>query len=314
MNEGAFGPAGPAASSIGDLLWAMTALGTVIFLIFCAGLAYALFHRSRNLHPPGPESERRSARVILLLGGLIPGLILVPLFIWTVQTLAALDPASRPPDLVVDVVGKQWWWEVRYRDSVPGRNFTTANELHIPVGRRVELRLASTDVIHSFWVPELHGKTDLIPGRENVTWIEADRPGEYGGQCAEYCGMQHAQMGLLVVAHEPAEYEAWAARQRESAAEPADSVGRLGQRAFLASACARCHAVRGTPAGGTAGPDLTHVASRRTLAAGALPNTPGHLAGWIANPQALKPGSRMPPVPMTRDEFRLIHHYVQTLR
>ena len=314
MNEGAFGPAGPAAARIGDLFWAMTGLGALVFVIFCGALGYALLHHSRNLQPPGPESERRGARMILLLGGLIPGLVLIPLFIWTVQTLAALDPASRRPDLVVDVVGKQWWWEVRYRDTVPGRTFTTANELHIPVGRRVELRLASTDVIHSFWVPELHGKTDLIPGRENVTWIEADRPGEYRGQCAEYCGMQHAHMALLVVALEPAEYEAWAAGQRESAAEPADSLTRQGRQAFLASACARCHAVRGTPAGGNAGPDLTHVASRRTLAAGALPNSPGHLAGWIANPQALKPGSRMPRVPMTRDEFRLIHHYVQTLR
>jgi cytochrome c oxidase subunit 2 len=314
MNDGAFGPAGPAASSIGDLFWAMTGLGAVVFVIFCGALAWALLHRSRRLHLPAPESERRNARMILLLGGLVPGLILIPLFVWTMQTLAALDPAASRPDLVVDLVGKQWWWEVRYRDTLPGRTFTTANELHIPAGRRVELRLTSTDVIHSFWVPELHGKTDLIPGRENVTWIQADRPGEYGGQCAEYCGMQHAQMALLVVAHEPAEYEAWAARQREIAPEPADSLTRLARQAFLASACARCHAVRGTPAGGNAGPDLTHVASRRTLAAGALPNSPGHLAGWIANPQALKPGSRMPRVPMTPAEFRLIQHYVQSLR
>jgi cytochrome c oxidase subunit 2 len=314
MNDGAFGPAGPAASSIGDLFWAMTGLGAVVFVIFCGALAWALLHRSRRLHLPAPESERRNARMILLLGGLVPGLLLIPLFVWTMQTLAALDPAASRPDLVVDLVGKQWWWEVRYRDTLPGRTFTTANELHIPAGRRVELRLTSTDVIHSFWVPELHGKTDLIPGRENVTWIQADRPGEYGGQCAEYCGMQHAQMALLVVAHEPAEYEAWAARQREIAPEPADSLTRLARQAFLASACARCHAVRGTPAGGNAGPDLTHVASRRTLAAGALPNSPGHLAGWIANPQALKPGSRMPRVPMTPAEFRLIQHYVQSLR
>jgi cytochrome c oxidase subunit 2 len=305
--------AGPAAEQIRDLFWAMTALGGVIFVIFCLALAYALARRRRAADPATPERDRRGARAIVLLGAVIPGLILVALFIWTIATLDALDPRSRRPDLVVDVVGKMWWWEVRYRDPEPGRGFVTANEIHVPVGRRVELRLTSTDVIHSFWVPALQGKTDLIPGRENVTWIEASRPGVYGGQCAEYCGLQHATMGLLVVAQPPEEYEAWAARQRRSAGEPRDSMTRLGRDAFLGSACALCHAVRGTRAGGNAGPDLTHVASRRTLAAGLLPNSPGHLGGWIANPQALKPGSRMPRVPMSPEQFRRIHHYLQTL-
>jgi cytochrome c oxidase subunit II len=314
MNEGAFAGAGPAAARIAELFWAMTGLGSVVFFIFCAALGYGLLHRRRPVEAPSAERDRRSARAIVLLGAVVPGLILIPLFVWTIHTLGALDPASRRPDLVVDLVGKQWWWEVRYRDTVPARNFVTANELHIPVGRRVELRLSATDVIHSFWVPELHGKTDLIPGRENVTWIEASRPGVYGGQCAEYCGMQHANMKLLVIAQEPAEYERWASGQRLAAAEPPDSLTRLGRDAFLGSACARCHVVRGTKAGGNAGPDLTHVASRRTLASGILPNTPGHLGGWIANPQALKPGTRMPRVPLDREEFRLIHHYVQTLR
>jgi cytochrome c oxidase subunit 2 len=244
----------------------------------------------------------------------IPALILVPLLFWTMRTLAALDPEQRRPDLVVEVTGKQWWWEARYRDSRPSRNFVTANEVHIPVGRRVELRLTSTDVIHSFWVPQLQGKTDLIPGRENVTWIEASRPGIYRGRCAEYCGHQHANMGFLVVAQSPEEYEAWAARQRRPAAEPGDSIGRVGRQAFLESACALCHAVRGTPAGGNAGPDLTHVAGRRTLAAALLPNTPGHLGGWITNPQALKPGSRMPRVPLSPEAFQHIHQYIQTLK
>ena len=305
--------AGPAAGQIGDLFWTMTVLGAIIFVIFCLALAYALWHRRGLVEPPTPERDRRSTRMILLLGGLIPAIILIPLFIWTVQTLAAIDPRSREPDLVVDVVGKQWWWEIRYRDSVPGRVFVTANELHVPVGRRVELRLTSTDVIHSFWVPALHGKTDLIPGRENVTWIQADRPGVYGGRCAEYCGMQHTTMGLLVIAQPREEFEAWAAGQRRSAAEPRDSLAVRGRDTFVKSGCALCHQVRGTPAGGLLGPDLTHVASRRTLASALLPNTPGHLGGWIANPQALKPGSRMPRVPMSREEFRLIHHYLLTL-
>lgn len=305
--------AGPAAEQIGDLFWAMTILGAIVFVIFCLALAYALRHRRGQVDPPTLEADRRSTRMILLYGGLIPALILVPLFIWTVSTLDAIDPRSRRPDLVVDLVGKQWWWEVRYRDSVPGRVFTTANELHVPVGKRVELRLTATDVIHSFWVPELHGKTDLIPGRENVTWIQADRPGVYSGRCAEYCGIQHATMGLLVVAQPEEEFETWAAGQRRSAAEPRDSITARGREAFLGSGCALCHRVRGTTAGGLLGPDLTHLASRRTLASALLPNTPGHLGGWIANPQALKPGSRMPRVPMSREEFGLIHRYLLSL-
>lgn len=306
-------PAGPGAERIGELFWAMTALGGIVFLIFCGALAYALAHRRTAPLRPTPEQDRRRTRMILILGAALPTLILVPLLFWTFGVQAAIDPRARPADLVVEVVGKQWWWEVRYRDPDPSRWFTTANELHVPVGRRVELRLTSTDVIHSFWVPELHGKTDMIPGRENVAWIQADRPGVYGGQCAEYCGLQHTYMGLLVVAQRPEDYERWAAAQRAAAAEPTDPLARAGRDAFM-SACAYCHAVRGTPAGGNLGPDLTHLASRRTLAAGLLPNTPGHLGGWIASPQALKPGALMPQVPLTSEQFERIHRYLLTLR
>lgn len=313
MSRTAAGQAGPGAESIADLFQAMTILGTIVFLVFCAALVWAVAHRRTPVLRPTPEDDRRRTRMILLFGALLPALVLVPLLFWTFDSLASIDPRARPADLVVDVVGKQWWWEIRYRDTVPGRTFTTANELHIPVGKRVELRLTSTDVIHSFWIPELHGKTDLIPGRENVAWIEASRAGAYGGQCAEYCGTQHTTMGLLVVAQPLAEWERWAAGQRAAAPEPADPATARGREAFLRG-CAFCHTVRGTPAGGRLGPDLTHVAGRRTIAAGLLPNTPGHLGGWIANPQALKPGSRMPRVPMSRDEFRLIHQYVLTLR
>jgi cytochrome c oxidase subunit 2 len=306
-------PGGPGAERIAELFWAMTIIGTLVFIIFCGALVWALVHRREAQLRPTPEQDRRRTRMILLFGAVLPGLVLVPLLFWTYDTLAALDPRARPADLVVDVVGKQWWWEIRYRDTVPGRVFTTANELHVPVGRRVELRLTSTDVIHSFWIPALHGKTDLIPGRENVAWIEASEAGAFGGACAEYCGTQHAAMRLLVVAQPEGEFAQWADRQRAAAAAPTDSATDRGREAFL-RACAYCHTVRGTPAGGRLGPDLTHVASRRTLAAGLLPNTPGHLGGWIANPQALKPGTRMPRVPLSRDEFRLIHQYLQTLR
>ena len=308
------GPAGPAAARVDALFQAMAALGAIVFLVFCLALAYALAHRRRSSTPPTPSQERRGARAIVLLGAILPALILVPLFAWTIGALAALDPRAHAPDLVVDVVGKQWWWELRYGDPDPAKAFVTANELHVPVGRRVELRLHSGDVIHSFWVPELQGKTDNIPGRRNVTWIQADRPGVYGGQCAEYCGIQHARMGLLVVAQLPQEYDRWAERQRAPAAEPADSLARRGGEAFLASGCVLCHSVRGTPAGGVLGPDLTHLASRRTLAAGTLPNTAGHLAGWIADPQSLKPGARMPRIPLAPEQLHRIRQYLMTLQ
>jgi cytochrome c oxidase subunit 2 len=304
---------GPAAARIEVLLWEMTILGGIVFVIFCVALLYAVSHRNRHAGPATAEGDRRGARAIVLLGAVIPSLVLIPHLIWTMDVLGDLDPRARKADLVVELVGRQWWWEARYLDSVPARSFITANELHIPVGRRVEVRLTSTDVIHSFWVPELQGKTDLIPGRTNVTWLEAERPGRYGGYCAEYCGVQHAHMDLFVVATPPDSFEAWATRQRAPAREPADSVVRAGQRTFLEAGCAYCHAVRGTPAGGNAGPDLTHVASRGTLAAGLLPNSPGHLAGWVANPQALKPGTRMPRVPLEPEAFRRLHTYLLSL-
>lgn len=306
--------AGEGAARITTLFWVLTAVGTLAFLIYCAGLAYGLFHRRPAERPtPTPERDRTATRWIVWLGAVVPAFVLVPALFYTLYTQDALDPRNRPADLVIEVVGKRWWWDVRYLDSVPSRVFTTANELHVPVGKRVQLRLSSSDVIHSFWVPELQGKTDLIPGRRNITWIQADRAGVFGGQCAEYCGMQHANMGLLVIAQPPEEFEAWAAAQRQSAATPRDSLARYGRATFEQSACALCHAVRGTSAGGNVGPDLTHVASRRTLAAATIPNTPGYLGGWIANPQAIKPGNLMPKVPMSPTEFRAILHYLRTL-
>ena len=307
--------AGLGAASISDLFTLMTITGTIVLVIFCGLLLYGLLHRrGRAARRPTPVEEQRRTRWIVILGGVVPTLVLLPILGYTMYTLDANDPGGRTPDLVVEVTGRQWWWEYRYLDPDPARVFRTANELHVPVGRRVELRLTSVDVIHSFWVPSLQGKMDLIPGRVNVTWLEATRPGEYGGQCAEYCGLQHARMGLLVVAQPADEFEAWAARQRASAAAPRDSLTLAGQRAFEEAACSLCHTIRGTRAGGLAGPDLTHVAGRRTLAAGVVPNSPGHLAGWVANPDALKPGTRMPRVPMSPDAFRLMRHYLATLR
>ena len=242
-----------------------------------------------------------------------------------------------------------WWWEAQYHDAQPEHAFFTANELHIPVGEPVRVRLRTADVIHSFWIPELAGKTDLIPGQRNETWIQADRPGRYRGQCAEYCGMEHAKMALYVVADPPAEFTRWVAAQRQPApalvpaaiASPAtalasppvgeampatapqpagaaatvggDTLARAGQAVFVAS-CGACHAVRGSDALGRVGPDLTHVASRATIGGGILPNTPGNLAGWVANAQGIKPGSRMPTLPLPPGDLLAVVHYLATLR
>lgn len=270
-----------------------------------------------------PRDERIGVRVMVGGGVVFPAIVLGVLLVFVMRVLAATtlpshvvaQPADppRPGELTVAVTGHQYWWEVEYLDTDPQRRFETANEIRIPVGRRVVVRLVAGDVIHSFWVPGLHGKTDLIPGRVNAMFLEASRPGRWRGQCAEYCGVQHAKMAIVVVAEPPAQWEAWAARQREPAREPADSTGARDREAFLASGCVLCHAVRGTPARGDAGPDLTHLAGRLTLAAGTLPNTAGHRYGWIADPQAIKPGSRMPAVPMTAPELHAIVRYLGTL-
>ncbi|HEX2168419.1 MAG TPA: cytochrome c oxidase subunit II, partial [Longimicrobiales bacterium] len=284
------------------------------------------------------SAESRALKWVLLGGVLLPLLVIVPLFFYSVVLQGQLQPEP-DPDLVVEIEGRQWWWVVRYRTADPQSLVTSANELHIPTGRRVQLRLSSPDVIHSLWVPSLQGKMDLIPGRETVTWLEADEPGVYRGQCAEYCGLQHAHMALFVIAHEPAEFDAWLANERQpvppqeseapqaptGASQAADTAHEAdsgthvhspvaGRDVFMQKGCGVCHAVRGTVARGTIGPDLTHVASRRSLAAGTLPNTRGHLAAWITNPQVIKPGNRMPRVPLTSAELHAMIAWLETLR
>jgi cytochrome c oxidase subunit 2 len=202
---------------------------------------------------------------------------------------------------------------VRYDSNEPSRVFTTANEIHIPTGQPVRLDLASTDVIHSFWVPELSGKTDVIPGQRNETWIEADRPGTYRGQCAEYCGLQHAHMALSVVAELPAQFDAWWAAQLQGAPAPQSQTAEAAQTDFVVH-CGICHTVRGTSAGGRLGPDLSHLMSRRTIAAGTLPNTPGYLSGWIADPQHVKPGNLMPILDLSGTQLSAIRDYLERLQ
>jgi cytochrome c oxidase subunit 2 len=305
-------PAGPAAALIARLWWVLFAIGTVVVVLVVAALLYGGRHRRPEDRDPSEERERRSVRLVVLAGAIVPAVVLAGVFLYTVATLGALSRPV-PADLVVEVTGRQFWWQLTYLDPEPSRRFETANELHIPVGRRVALRLRSSDVIHSFWVPELQGKMDHVPGRTNELWLEASRPGVYRGRCAEFCGVQHAKMRFLVIAQPVEEFERWAERQRRPSAEPASPAAARGRDVFLSSPCVGCHTVRGTLASGVLGPDLTHLASRRTIAAGILPNVRGALGGWIANSQAIKPGNRMPGVPLPPDDLQALLTYLQSL-
>jgi cytochrome c oxidase subunit 2 len=227
------------------------------------------------------------------------------------RTLSPI-PSKRP--LTIEVIGHQWWWEVTYADTSPQGRVTTANEIHVPVGEPVLFVLESRDVIHSMWVPNLSGKKDLIPGYTQSVWFQADTAGIYRGQCAEFCGLQHAKMAMFIVAEPRPQFEAWVQAQRKPAATPTDSTASRGLEVFLTAQCAMCHSITGTSAGSRVGPDLTHVGSRRTIAAGTLPNTRGALAGWIVDPQQVKPGSRMPPNMLRPDDLDALLAYLQGLK
>lgn len=281
--QSALAPRGPEAAGIAEITWVLLAAAAAIFVVVLALTALALFSRRAWLGSKG-----------MVVGGgiVLPLVALSALLAYTLWAPPRLS-ADIPADLAIEVVGHQWWWEVNYLDAEGGKDFTTANEIHLPVGKVVELRLRSADVLHSFWVPALAGKLDMIPGKDNRLKLSADRPAVVRGQCAEYCGGPHAQMALFVVAEDAARFEAWRAAQREPAVQTADSEAVRGRRLFLTH-CAACHTVRGTPADGKLGPDLTHFASRLSLGAGILPNHRGTVAGWIAASQDIKPGNLMP--------------------
>ncbi|MDQ3974030.1 MAG: cytochrome c oxidase subunit II, partial [Actinomycetota bacterium] len=301
---GALAPKGPGARRAEFEFWLMTTVSAAIFVLVCVVLVWGMIRRPKSGEQ---EGYGRSGRLMIFGGGIaMPVVVLLGLMGVNVYMLAA-EPEQG--DLVLEVTGYQFWWEFHY----PELGVVTANEVHIPVGRRVELRVTSVDVIHSFWVPELHGKIDVFPGRTNTWVIEAEEPGVYRGQCAEFCGLQHANMALYVIADEPAVFDAWAEHEAAPASPPTTALARLGLRVMQSSSCAGCHAVRGTTADGQLGPDLTHFASRETIGAGTVPNDRGHLAGWLLDAQAIKPGSLMPPVPLAPDDLHALVEYIETL-
>ena len=288
MNPGGavLSPSGSPALAIAEIGWVMFVGAALLFVLTMALLAWAV---------GGGETRRRFAASTWILGGgiALPVVVLVALFLYAQGRAASGAPGADAP-LIVGVIGRDWWWELRYRDPRDGREIVLANELHLPAGRSVILGLNSSDVIHSFWVPALAGKVDMIPGRVQQLRLATGAPGRHRGQCAEFCGEQHAQMALEVVVVPPEQFEAWLRAQAAPAAAPQGGAAARGMALFRSEGCDACHAIRGLAEGGASGPDLTHVASRRLIGAGSLVADEAGLARWIAGVQHLKPGARMP--------------------
>ena len=313
--QSALDPQGPEARHLSDLFWIFTAVLTAVWVLTMLALVAAL----RRRRPAGadplatdPATEGRMTAVVATAVGLTAITVLV----LTGLSYAAQKRlfSTKAEGLTIRVIGHQWWWEVRYEDPEPYKTFTTANEIHVPAGEPVKVKLNSSDVIHSFWVPNLMGKVDNITGRENEIQFTAEREGVYRGQCAEFCGWQHAHMGLLVVAESKEDFERWREHQIKPADPPSDPERQKGQEVFLSKPCVMCHSVRGTPAGGRVAPDLTHIGSRQQIAAATLPMSRGNLAAWIVDPQGIKPGVHMPLIKLDPEEIDPLVSYLEGLK
>jgi cytochrome c oxidase subunit II len=289
---------------------------SVIIIVTGLVVTGVLTRRSRPETPLSevPVERRGSGLGWLGLGVGISTFVLLISAVWTMAVIAKINspPLGQKP-LVIEVTGQQWWWKARYLNNDPSKILTTADEFHIPVGRPVRIKLIGADVIHSFWVPALAGKTDTIPGQTNETWLQADKPGRYRGQCTQYCGQQHAHMAFFVVAEPQADFDKWLQDQL-NVAPPAASTALMRDQQVFVEHCGACHTVRGSMAGGSVAPDLTHLMSRETLAAGTLENTPGALAAWIAEPSAVKPGTNMPDLYLSGPQLSAVTTYLETLK
>jgi cytochrome c oxidase subunit 2 len=310
------GPASPQAAAIAHLALLFVGLAVIVWLLVLAFLGYAVL-RPRRLAERDADARttrRQMAGVSAALG--LSALLLLALGVVDYGTGRDIETArANSADTVrIRLIGRQWWWQVQYEQQTPPYRVTTANEMHIPLGRPILLTLESADVIHSFWAPNLHGKSDLIPSYTSAFLIQADTPGVYRAPCAEYCGTQHAKMALLIVAQRADSFAAWYANELRDAPQPVSPAAARGREVFLAASCPLCHTIRGTPSGGNVAPDLTHLATRSTLAAGTIPNHRAELAGWIANPQGSKPGNQMPANLLNGRDLNTLLDYLATLR
>ena len=307
----ALAPAGPQAALIAAETWYLIALTSVVFVLVAGALLIAVFRRCEDGRR-APSDRALAVAVGSALG--VTVVVLIANLVIDMRVAHALDRLSADDALTIEITGQQWWWEVEYVDDDPSRRLTTANEIHIPAGEPVLLSLRATDVIHSFWVPRLHGKKDLIPGYTRSLWIEADEPGVFRGECAEFCGHQHAHMALTVVAEPREQFARWYQAQLAAAAQPVDRLRAFGREVFLSKSCPLCHTIRGTDASGRVGPELTHVGSRTHLAAATLANDDAALRAWIADPHDFKPGVRMPQNPLAADELDALVAYLRGLQ
>ena len=291
-------PHGSAAARINGVWWLLFALAVAVFVVVGALLLVGALRRPRR------GADGPSDTVWILAGGvLVPTVILMVLAVDTISTTRALRASAHAGVEHVEVIGREWWWEVRY----PQEGVVTADEVHIPLGRPIEIGLTTGDVIHSFWVPQLAQKIDTIPGQRNTLRFTATRAGTYRGECLQFCGIQHANMNFLVVVQSPADFATWAPT-------PTDPGAAEGEQVFTTESCAGCHTVRGTSAAGTKGPDLTHFGTRLTIGADTVPNTPDTLGRWISDSQSFKPGNLMPPIPLSGEELRSVVAYLEGQR
>jgi cytochrome c oxidase subunit 2 len=305
---------GPEARSIEGVWWLMFALAAAVYVVVSGFIVVAIVRgrRRRRADQPAPEvkPEPKDDTFIWWGGIVAPVVILAVLAVVTIRTTRDLR-AAEDGELRIEVTAKRWWWDVRYPDA----GVATASEIHIPVGRPVDIELMSDNVIHSFWVPQLAGKVDTIPGQRNHLRLRADEPGTYRGACAEYCGIQHANMSYLVIAEEPADFERWMARRTAGAGiTPASEEAARGQVVFNREACAGCHAVRGTPATATIGPDLSDFGARQSIGSLTVPNNRENLSRWITEPDRVKPGNLMPPTALSPQDLAAVIAYLEGLR
>jgi cytochrome c oxidase subunit 2 len=300
-------PKGSEAHTIAGVWWLMCGLAAAVYIVVASFILVAAFRGRRT--EGGRPSRVRDSTFIWVGGIIVPAVILFVLGAATVHAANTLRQPEKNP-LRIEVVGKRWWWAVAY----PDQKITTANEIHVPVGRPLEIGLDSDNVIHSFWVPQLGGKVDLIPGQHNVWRVKATKEGTFRGECAEYCGLQHAKMNFLVVAQSPASFDTWALRHQQTPPAPDNQSAANGQVVFMRAPCAGCHTIRGTTANGTIGPDLSDVGARQALGANTIPNTDGFLSGWIVNSQTIKPGNLMPPIPLSSSDLQALVAYLRSLK
>ena len=312
-NQSALNAQGAPALYLAQLIWGIIGLCAIIWLLVMVVLLLGLLRKDRISSVSATASEQKLIRIVgaAVAGTAITIGALAIISFYTTSLISVPDASA----INITVRGQQWWWQVYYfGENTSQTAFQTANEIHIPVGKDVKIQLESTDVIHSFWVPNLAGKQDLVPGRTNTLFLRAEAPGVFRGQCAEFCGLQHGHMALLVIAESDDDYGRWKAQQQADATAVMDGDASAGKLVFLAKPCAACHTVRGTDAKGSTGPDLTHVGSRQTIAAGLLDTNRGTLAAWIADPQTLKPGNNMPQVPLSGTDLRNVAAYMDSLK